>query len=112
MKKSLANQIRQRMDRVVEQNSEEQAHTLLEIQSDLERFRKNPHIDRDTLSSFEENVEQRLSNIDDHVTVVQEEREMSSRTSKISRLLMTICPWMDDPSPIDGDRDESSSFGD
>jgi hypothetical protein len=111
MKKSLANHIKRRLDRAAKLCPEERARALLDIRSDLERFQKNPHIDRDTLAQFEEDVEQRLAKIDDHVTVVQQKTGSPSWTSKVAQLVISICPGLDSPSQTDEEKTkEESSF--
>ena len=114
MKKSLVTHMKRRLDRAAKQDPEERARALLDIRSDLERFRKNPHIDRETLAQFEEDIEQRLAKIDDHVTVAQRKTETPSWTAKIAHLIRSIYPWSEGPSRTDEEktRGESSFFSD
>lgn len=111
MKQSLVKQIRQRLKEAAEQEPEKRARALLAIQSDLNRFRKNPHIDKDMLIDFDEDVERRLSNIDDHVTLVQQEAKNPSWLVKLSRIVMVTCPWMNDSSQkADSETNNDSPF--
>lgn len=112
MKQSLVNQTKQRLKEAAEQEPEQRARTLLDIQEDLDRFRKNPHIDEDTVIRFEEDVEERLAELDDHATAVREGIETASRASRICQMVLSLCPWIDDPSNSSGEKNGSSSFGD
>lgn len=114
MKKSLVNHIKRRLDRAAEQDPKERARALLDIKSELERFRKNPHIDREALAHFEEDIEQRLSKIDDHVTAIERKTESPSWASKIVHLVIFICPWWESSAETDEGktRGESSFLGD
>lgn len=114
MKKSLANHMKRRLDRAAEQDPEERARALIDIRSDLERFRKNPHIDRETLAEFEEDIEQRLAKIDDHVTATRRKTESPSLPSRIAHLIRSIYPWSEGPPRTDEEKakGKSSSFSD